>query len=299
MICEIIDQIVQEASEMAKSMWNPLAAMLDHREFEAYHVITEGDFGMPAFHTHDHYEFYLYVGGNAHITVEEKNYTPEPYALFIYPPGVMHRCSVVGELGRYERAYAYSSTDFLKAISTQDFPMLQIIEKAMEKHVYGYRLGVRAGSSLVAQMDDIIHHAHLTSPAEQMLNRCRMTMLLVSVCQAIGVTEEEKLSTSSQIHQVIAYINEHLAEDLSLDELAARFYVSKYYLLHAFKEYADISVHQYIISKRIIHAQILLRDGVSPGEAARASGFNDYAGFYRAFVKQTGTTPQKYSRKEP
>ena len=97
---------------------------------------------------------------------------------------------------------------------------------------------------------------------------------------------------------MVAYINEHLTESLTLDELAAKFYVSKYYLLHAFKEYANLSVHQYIISKRIIHAQILLQDGVSPGEAARDSGFNDYAGFYRAFVKQTGMTPQQYNRRE-
>lgn len=168
----------------------------------------------------------------------------------------------------------------------------------MEKHIYGYRLGVKDGAKLVAQIDEIIRNAHLTSPAEQMLNRCRMAMLLVSICQCIDDTEEEKLSTTNQIHQVVAYINDHLNESLTLDELAAKFYVSKYYLLHAFKEYANLSVHKYIISKRIIHAQILLQDGVSPGEAARDSGFNDYAGFYRAFVKQTGMTPQQYSRRE-
>ncbi len=283
---------------MAKTLWNPLQATLEEHEFEAYHVITEGGFGMPAFHTHDHYEFYLYVEGNVDITVEEKNYTPEPYALFIYPPGVMHRCTNHNDVSRYERAYAYSRVDFLKQISTEDFPMLEIIEKAMEKHIYGYRLGVKDGAGLVAQIDDIIRNAHLTSPAEQMLNRCRMTMLLVSICQCIGVTAEEKSSSSSPVHQIIAYINEHLNEPLTLDDLAARFFVSKYYLLHAFKEYADLSVHQYIIRKRIIHAQILLRDGVSPGEAARDSGFNDYAGFYRAFVKQTGMTPQQYGRRE-
>lgn len=283
---------------MAKLVWNPLDAMLDNHEYEAYHIISDDSLGMPAFHTHDYYEFYLYVMGNVDIMVEEKDYVPESYALFIYPPGVMHRWNAHTALGRYERAYAYASVDFLSSISTQEFPMLQIIEKAMEKRIYGYRLGVRAGSGLIAQMDEIIHHARLTSPAEQMINRCRMITLLVSICQCIGVTEEEKLSASSQIHQVIAYINDHLADDLTLDKLAARFYVSKYYLLHAFKEYADISVHQYIISKRIIRAQSLLRDGVSPGEAARASGFNDYAGFYRAFVKQTGVTPQQYSRRE-
>lgn len=283
---------------MAKIIWNPLAAMLNNRAFEAYHVVTDGGFGMPAFHTHDHYEFYLYVAGNADITVEEKHYTPEPYALFIYPPGVMHRCTNQNEMGRYERVYSYASMDFLKEISTSDFPMLQILEKAMTKHIYGYHLGAKAASRLIEQMDEIIHHAHLTSPAEQMLNRCRMIMLLVTICQSIGETAEERLSASGQIHQVFAYINDHLAEPLSLDALSAHFYVSKYYLLHAFKQYANVSVHQYIINKRIASAQNLLREGKSPGEAARMCGFNDYAGFYRAFVKQTGMAPQIFSKRQ-
>ena len=53
-------------------------------------------------------------------------------------------------------------------------------------------------------------------------------------------------------------------------------------------------MHQYILYKRVIYAQHLLRQGVSPGNAAKESGFNDYAGFYRAFVRQNNLTPQAY-----
>ena len=64
------------------------------------------------------------------------------------------------------------------------------------------------------------------------------------------------------------------------------------------KSYNIFKIHQYIINKRIASAQNLLREGKSPGEAARMCGFNDYAGFYRAFVKQTGMAPQIFSKRQ-
>ena len=104
----------------------------------------------------------------------------------------------------------------------------------------------------------------------------------------------EASSLPSRLRDIISYINEHITESLSLDMLAEQFLVSKYYLLHTFKEYTNLSVYQYIISKRISHAQNLMPEGMPPGNAAQASGFNDYAGFYRAFVKQVGVTPQAF-----
>lgn len=281
---------------MTKTTWNPLAIMLDQEKYSAYHIVTESGYDMPRFHTHNHYEFFLYLEGNACVTIEGKMYTPEPYTLFVYPPGMMHRCAARGEMGRYERAYAYATTDFIKEVSTQEYPMMQIIDSAMEKHIYGFTLGPEIGPHIVEQMDEIARHAQLTSSAERMLNQCRMTMLLISICQRIDAVLEDRSSAYAPIHHIIDYINEHLADPLTLDDLASRFYVSKYYLLHTFKAYTNMSVRQYIISKRIIHAQVLLRAGASPGEASRASGFNDYAGFYRAFVKQTGMTPQNFSK---
>lgn len=281
---------------MTKANWNPLVPMLGHEEFLAYHMVSENGYDMPLFHTHNHYEFYLFLEGNVCLTIEGQVLKPEPYTLFIYPPGLMHRCTTTGEMERYERAYAYSTVDFLKSVSTQDYPMMQIIESAVEKQIYAFKLNPTIGARIIEQMDEIIQHMQLSTPAEQLFNRCRMTMLLISICQCIDATLEDRSSTYAPIHHIIGYINEHLADSLTLDDLAARFYTSKYALLRTFKEHTKMSVRQYIISKRIIHAQMLMRAGATPGEAARASGFNDYAGFYRSFLKQTGVTPQKFSK---
>ena len=281
---------------MAVTLWNPKNAMPDNREFEVYHVVDGSTFKMSSFHVHEHYEFYIYMSGSVDIAVEEKLYTPEPYALFIYPPGVMHRCVSRPDLERYERAYIYVSRECLQSMSTPEFPMLQIIENAVGSHAYSVRPDVRAGSAVIALCDEIIQHAALTDPADLLINRCRVNILLASLCRLINPQSQESPTIPNRMRDVISHINDHLTESLTLDGLAEHFFVSKYYLLHAFKEYTNMSVHQYIISKRVILAQKLMREGAVPGHAARQSGFNDYTGFYRAFVKQTGITPQAFCR---
>lgn len=283
---------------MAKALWNPLIAMPSGRDFECYHYIDEGGFSMPAFHAHHHFEFFMYISGNTNIAVEEKLYTPEPYTLFIYPPGTMHRCVSRVDIGRYERVYAYTSRKCIESMSTPDFPMMDIIDDAMQAHLYSFRLSAQVGSMIAAQIDTIIQQYQLTDPADILLNRCRFNMLLIDICRLINPDTEETRTVPNRVRDIISYINEHLTEPLTLEALANHFFVNKYYLLHMFKEYTSLSVHQYIIRKRLICAQKLMLEGMSPGDAACAGGFNDYAGFYRAFVKQTGVSPQAFRKGE-
>lgn len=279
---------------MANNLWNWQHEMPADREFEIHHRSEHEPALMTAFHVHDHYEFYMYLSGHIDMAVEEKFYTPQPYDLFIYPPGIMHHWVGKPPIGHYERAFFYISRSALQSMSTPDYPVVQIIDDALSQHAYCVRPGAQIGVGLLAQMDEIIRCSKLTSPADQQINRCRANILLTSIVRLINPEKEEALTVPNRIRDVISYINNHLTEPITLDGLAEHFFVSKYYLLHAFKDYASMSVHQYILSKRIILAQSLLRDGMAPGAAARASGFNDYAGFYRAFVKQAGVTPQEF-----
>ena len=71
-------------------------------------------------------------------------------------------------------------------------------------------------------------------------------------------------------------------------------YVSKYHMLHAFKEKTGTTVHQYLLLKRIGYAQLLMQRGMSAADAAVESGFEDYSVFFRAFKSRTGYSPKDY-----
>ncbi|MBQ6947868.1 MAG: helix-turn-helix transcriptional regulator, partial [Clostridia bacterium] len=99
-----------------------------------------------------------------------------------------------------------------------------------------------------------------------------------------------------QLAQVIRYINANYTRDVTLEEIADRFFISKYHLLRRFKALTNSTVHQYILTKRILLARTLLRQGIAPAEVATQCGFSSYAGFYQAFTAQTGISPSAFQK---
>lgn len=90
---------------------------------------------------------------------------------------------------------------------------------------------------------------------------------------------------------------DNITETPSLDELSEKFYVSKYYLLRKFKEHTKTTIHQYILMKKINLAKELLVNGCSPQKAFTLCGFSTYSNFYKAFVRETRTSPRDFVKK--
>ena len=101
-------------------------------------------------------------------------------------------------------------------------------------------------------------------------------------------------ASDEAVDAVLHYINEHFSEPLTLDELAARFFISKYHLLRKFDAQVGTTVHRYILQKRLINAKQLLAGGVPPSQVCQYCGFGDYANFYRAFKTEYGQTPRQF-----
>lgn len=95
------------------------------------------------------------------------------------------------------------------------------------------------------------------------------------------------------VGKIMQYLSEHLAEDVSLEEMSRHFFVSKYYLCHTFRSHMGVSIFSYLTTKRIALAQQMLEDGTPAVDAAYQVGFGDYSVFYRAYRKITGESPAK------
>lgn len=95
---------------------------------------------------------------------------------------------------------------------------------------------------------------------------------------------------------ILHYIDSHLTEPLTLDKLAAHFYISKGSLCHTFKRKTTFTVVTYINMQRIRYACILLRQGVSVQETCFRSGFATVEHFIRTFTAYINTTPKQYAK---
>ena len=94
---------------------------------------------------------------------------------------------------------------------------------------------------------------------------------------------------------IVAYINAHCADKLSLRDIAARFYLNPAYLGRIFKRYTGTSFNEYLVDCRIQLAKQLLRESThSVTEVAGLAGYDDTNHFTRLFKAKTGQTPSEY-----
>jgi AraC family transcriptional regulator len=101
-----------------------------------------------------------------------------------------------------------------------------------------------------------------------------------------------------QQQKLMQYIDEYLAEDVSLSSLAELVQLSPYYFSRVFKQSFDTTPHRFLTSRRIERAKSLLAARkLSVTEIALDVGFSETSSFTSAFRKVTGETPTDYRRR--
>lgn len=278
-------------------IWRFENQMPEGREFEIYHAANTTP--QPTIYQgHHFYELYFILRGSIRVIVEEQDLRPVLGEALIYPPHCMHRVMHTDPSIPYERFYIYLSREYLQAMSTPEYNLADALDGLTGGGRYCFTPGETAVSELVPLADEIIEAAKDTSPAAVLANRCRMTVLLIRLLGLLEASVVRAENASSRMHQLICYINQHITQPLSLDQLVSVFGITKYALLHEFKEHTGMSIHQFILTRRVFLAQQLIDQGAKPNQVCEQSGFADYTSFYRAFKARTGKSPNQYSKQQ-
>lgn len=106
-----------------------------------------------------------------------------------------------------------------------------------------------------------------------------------------------KTGVHQKVHEVALYLQTHIHESVSLEELAQRFFMSRSYLTRSFRNVTGFSVVEYMTYIRIQKAQQLLRESDrSITEIADLCGFGNITYFEKVFKTTTGHTPVQYRK---
>ncbi|GAX41686.1 transcriptional regulator [Tolypothrix sp. NIES-4075] len=102
-----------------------------------------------------------------------------------------------------------------------------------------------------------------------------------------------------KLQQAIAYINDNLTEDLSLEAIASHLQISVYYFARLFKQSMGVTPHQYVIQQRVQRAKQLLKqqNKLSISEVAFQVGFAHQSHLSRHFKRILGVTPKEICKK--
>lgn len=272
---------------------------MSRQDFEVFHYKDARFSGVPV-HQHDFYEIYFFISGNVEYSVEGKIYEMKKGDVLLINPLELHQPRISPEQADYERIVLWINKDFLFSLSSNNTSLSQCFDNTNPGHTNLLRLSYSASEQLSIMLFELIREQYSSDYAADLSCRAILLRLLVELNRISLISRERhetKNNLSPFILSVLDFINQHYCEKLSLSSIANEFFVSKYYLSHTFNSVVGTSVHRYIILKRLIHAKQMLASGIKPTTVAANCGFNDYAGFYRAFTGEYGITPAQYNKK--
>ena len=241
------------------------------------------------YHYHTFHKIIILLAGKAGYAIEGERYDLSPGDFVLVGRGSIHRPEVA-EDDFYERMILYIDPAYLTSLRTEDCDLEGCFRQAQTAFRYVYR---DEGGSRVRQMfETLARTTREGGYGAALLERAQFLELMVEVNRVCrGGHQVQAAAGDSKVVALLQYLNLHLTEELSIDQLAERFYISKYHMMRRFRQETGYSIHGYLTEKRLLLAQRLLAQGVSPSEAGEQAGYQDYSTFSRAYKKHFGRGP--------
>ena len=264
--------------------------------YEVFHYLDIKTRHMEA-HYHDFYEIFLFLNGEVDYWIEGSIYHLKPGDILLVNPTELHRPIPLSETQDYERIVVWVDRAFLGNLEGGIFE--GCFSRKQNENRKILRPNKNEKNQILPLGQNLVKEYYNTDFAS---SSCALGLLLqfLTVVNRILLNGEalsqEKYTTPTFISEILSYISEHYSEDLSLDRLAAHFFVSKYYLSHEFKKAVGTGVHRYITLKRLNSAYELLSQGISPSLVGTLCGFGDYTAFFRAFKAEYEINPSECSK---
>lgn len=269
-----------------------------HEDFRLFHLRDVGVEEME-YHYHEFDKIVIFLSGTASYIIEGRSYFLEPWDVLLVSHHLIHK-PVIDPSDPYERVVIYLDPGFVRSSSTQDGDLSACFRLARRRQ---FAL-MRPTGNQRARLEQLLT-ALETALGEKafagdlMCRTCFLQLLIQLNRTMVRDHTDQNLAASDfdpKIQTALAYINDHLGEDLSVDTLAGQVYTSRYHFMRRFKQLTGCSVHRYITQKRLLRAASLLREGVSAQSACARCGFQDYSAFQRAFRHHFDMTPRDMQR---
>lgn len=247
------------------------------------------------YHYHDFHKLIWFISGEVEYHIEGKSYRLEPHDILLVNRGEIHKPFVTAGT-EYERYVFYISPDFLDEHSEGEDTLDLCFRMALKEQGNVIRLSPSESRTLFETVKLLDKAGKEEIYASRMYCRILFLKLLIELnrcCISNPEVFHKMARYDKKVVEIIHYINENLASDLTIETLSDKFFLSKYHMMRKFKEETGYSMHQYILEKRILAARNLILEGSAATVASVECGFKDYSTFSRAYKKLLGQLPSE------
>ncbi|QJD87580.1 AraC family transcriptional regulator [Cohnella herbarum] len=254
-------------------------------------------FSMTSNHFHPYYEIYYLLSGSRIYFVKDTTYRIAAGDLVFIDKNEVHKTLQEGEPAherivihideRFVRDVLKPHDDLLLSPFRQDSPIVNLLSDNRE------RLSQTIGRMLVELRD--------RPPGYVISIRQAVTELMLLSSRHVAANRPPEPAYVSPLHrkisEVVRYLNANYGEQIRVQQLAERFFISPYYMSRAFKEVTGFTLIDYLNLTRIKEAQRLLRESsLSVTDVAARTGFDNFSHFGKTFKKITRTSARDYRK---
>ena len=259
------------------------------QDFRLFHIKdqTRRDF---SYHYHDFHKVIVFLSGKAAYHIEGKSYYLKAWDILLVNRHAIHKPEIDFSVP-YERFVLWIRDDILQNELTRCF------QKASDRSFNLIRLDSHTQERLKQLLYELEAALKDDTFGSKLLGDALFTQFMVYINRIFlekqYIFDRHSYTFDSQVEELLHYINQNLTEDLSIETLAKKYYLSKYHMMRKFKDETGYTIHNYIVNKRLLLARTKIREGMPVLKAAQLSGFTDYTTFSRAYKKQFGTAPSQ------
>lgn len=249
-------------------------------------------------HYDTEYTLAYFKKADATIQIEGNIYNIHDGDMILLDYNELHRVNMDGE------KYSERITVFVNADLMRDFPHVSVsFFEVFRQRSAGTGNLIPAeqvkANGIDERMEQILQMIASDEPDRELLVWCRITELLYQLSKIMTVEGKLQIlaiDSDRTISEVIKYLNLHFREEIDCDEIALRFHISRGHLFRTFKYYVGVSLWEYVIRRRLLFVNDLLRENCAIEEACFQAGFRNYSNFYRLYKKHTGITPMEFKK---
>ena len=239
-------------------------------------------------HTHEFYELLYFESGKGVYRVEGTPYTLQKGDIIIVRPAEAHYIDI-----SESKPYSRISIAFNPKVFAEVDPSHKLLVPFDNRKIGTYNC--YHADNFKSDIYNLYIKNIISGDSNLRLRiLTNLLPLLNEIYEAfddITATEINKTLDS----RIINYINRHISESITLDDICDRFYISKTHLCRIFKRATASTVGEYITVKRLVMARQLILSGNPPTKVYLQCGFKDYSVFYRAYKKKYGDSPSRLS----
>ncbi|MDO4439433.1 MAG: AraC family transcriptional regulator [Eubacteriales bacterium] len=255
---------------------------------------------------HNYYEFYFLISGDVTYFIDNRKYHLQPGDIILISPNQKHHAQISAETNKpYERYVLWLNPIFLDNLSSKKSNLSSIFQNTSISSSL-IRLPATAYNILHSLLEKIFINTNSQKYGADLLSNSAIIELLVNLAQfrlfytnvdtdtdIIQNVSVGNKNANSLIFNILRYINTNIYNTITINDICSYFYISRSSVSAKFQEELGMSIHQYIIKKKLFLAKQDLADGMNIQDVVEKYNFGNYTSFYRAFKSEYGHSPQK------